>query len=158
VAVFKRAQWTHLGFGWLTLCAFPVAMTAWAFYYRAGDVSVGMAVLLFLVASAFVPFMLAFIVWGWRRAHANSPIFQDPFIGSVSEDRFALEAETGRTDMTWDRFIGRREGKDVVLLYQAPNLFNILAREFFESDADWETARRFTMRVPARRRRAATGK
>ena len=141
--VFKRAQWTHLGARWLILLMFPAIMTAWA-VFNARSLSLGTVVLLFAVASVFIPLMLAFTVRGWRRTYAKSPILHDPLVGWISQDRFFIEGSTGRSEMTWDRFVRIREGKGVILLYQGPNLFNILAREFFESDPDWDSARRLT--------------
>jgi hypothetical protein len=96
-----------------------------------------------------VPLMLAFYVFAWRRTYAKSPYLHQPLSGSVSRDRFVIEGVTGRSDLTWDQFVRIREDRDFLLLYQAPNLFSILPREFFESDTDWETACRFAMRDSA---------
>ena len=145
---FRRAQWAHLGARWAFLFVFPVAMTAYA-YFSSGGLSLQTLVVVIVVASAFVAFMLAYSVFAWRRVYARSPLLHKALVGSVSRDRFVVENDSGRTELTWDQFVRIREGKDFVLLYQAPNLFNIIAREFFDSDAAWETARRFAMSADA---------
>jgi preprotein translocase subunit YajC len=144
---FKSAQWTHFGTRWMVLLLFPVAMTA--YYWATGtELSVAMWLLIFLVSCTFVPLMLAFYVMMWRRTYAQSPYLQHQLFGSVSPDKLVIEGVTGRTEMTWNQFVRVREGKGVILLYQGPHLFVVLAREFFESDDAWETTQRFARRVP----------
>ena len=145
---FKSAQWTHLGRQWMVLLFFPVAMTAfgWSGWSSGPELSVAMLPLIFLISCSFVPLMLAYYVMMWRRTYARSPYLQQPLFGSVSPDRLVMEGVTGRTEMTWNQFVRVREGKGVILLYQGPSQFLILAREFFESDQLWETACRFARR------------
>jgi len=147
---FKDAQWKHLGRGWLTLLLFPVAMTSYAFL-TIETLSDAMWVFVLVVSFCWVPFMLALILRGWRRTYAKSPYLHKPLVGSVSSETFIAEGVTGRTEMRWDQFVRIRHGKDFLLLYHSPQLFNVLAREFFESDAAWETARGFAARVAASR-------
>ena len=142
---FKSAQWKHGGARWLVLFLFPVGMTTYV-WFTAVRLPAATWVLVCIVSAAFVPVMLAFNWLAWRRTYAKSPYLQQQLFGSVSRDRFVIEGVTGRTEMAWDQFVRVREGRDFLLLYQAPNLFNILAREFFESDDAWETARRFARR------------
>jgi hypothetical protein len=121
--------------GWVAYTGVALPAAAW--------------VVVIILLSAFVPLMLALYVFVWRRTYAKSPYLHKPLSGSVSRDRFVIEGATGRSDLTWDQFVRIREDKDFLLLYQAPNLFSILPRDFFESDADWEAARRFAMRTSA---------
>ena len=143
--LFKRAQWRHVGARWLFLFVFPVFMTATA-YLSSGPMPMGILILVVIAATAFVPFMLGFMVLQWRRTYRQSPLLHTPLAGSVSPDKFVAEGVTGRTEMTWSQFVRIRDADDVVLLYQSPNVFMMLAREFFESDAAWETARSFATR------------
>lgn len=143
---FKRAQWKHMGRRWLVLLTYPAAMMAWAF--STGAVRPAATwILLIITTSAFVPAMLAFNLFAWRRTYVKSPYLHKPLFGSVSSDRFEMEGATGRSDLTWDQFVRVREGKGFLLLYPAPNLYFILPREFFECDTDWETARRYARRA-----------
>jgi hypothetical protein len=132
---------------------FPTIMTAWAFF-TIPTLSAGRLVLTFVVGSVFVPLMLALVPLAWRRTYAKSPLLRDPLVGWISQDRLVVEGATGRTDLTLDRVIRVREGKGAILLYQGPGLFNVIAREFFETDADWDTARRLTASASAGNSRA----
>ena len=151
-ARFKRAQWKHVGHRWLILLMFPVVMTAYV-PWMVGTPSIGAWVLVMVIALTFVPLMIALNLLGWRRTYAKSPYLHQSLTGSVSLDKFIVEGPTGRVEMTWDQFVRIKDGDDCVLLYHAPNLFNILAREFFESDDAWKTARAFAMRTRLSRSR-----
>jgi hypothetical protein len=143
--LFKRAQWTHVGRRWLLLLLFPVIMTAYA-WWAPGTFGSSWA-MVFAAAFVWVPMMIASSLFTWRRTYTKTPFLHQRLTGSVSSQRLVVEAETGRTDITWNQFVRIRDGKDFLLLYHGPYQFNILAREFFESDADWETARRFATRA-----------
>jgi hypothetical protein len=79
--------------------------------------------------------------------YKETPFLHQPLAGSVSLEKFVVESVSGRTELTWNQFVRVRDGQDVLLLYYGPYQFNILAREFFESDSDWDTARGLATRV-----------
>jgi YcxB-like protein len=129
----------------MILLMFPVLMTVLDF--QAGTLSPVRVAVILVVGAVLASLLLAFSVWGWSRAYAQSPLLREPLEGSIAQDRFVVHGASGRTDMAWDRFVRVRQGKGVILLYQGPNVFNMLAREFFESEADWDSARRLTASV-----------
>lgn len=43
--------------------------------------------------------------------------------------------------MPWRMFVRARLDDKTILVYQAPNLFNLLPRSLFRSDEAWERAR-----------------
>jgi hypothetical protein len=145
--LFRRAQLKHVGRRWLILFMFPVIMIAWA-WWTAGTLGSAWA-MVFAGAFAYVPIMIIFSVFGWRRMYKKTPLLHQPLAGTVSSDKFVAESVTGRTEMTWNQFVRIKDGKDLILLYYGPHQFNVLAREFFESDAAWETARNVAMRGSA---------
>src|SRR5690242_1267690 len=143
--LFKRAQWKHVGRRWLIVVMFPVVMAAYS-WWTAGTLGSKWAIV-FVCAFAYVPIMIVSSLFTWRRMYKETPFLHQLLAGSVSLEKFVLETTTGRTEMTWNQFVRIRDGEDVLLLYHEPQQFNILAREFFESDADWDTARGLATRV-----------
>lgn len=142
---FRRAQFKHVGIRWLFLFLWPVVMTVYVFLMLETLLIMSLIVV-FIVSCNFVPLMLGFMILQWRRTYTKSPYLHQPLVGSVSSDTLVVEGVTGRTEMRWNQFVQIKDGKDFILLYHAPNLFNILACEFFESDAAWEITRKFAMR------------
>ncbi len=144
-SLFRRAQWTHVGRRWLILCLFPVIMIVWA-WWSAGSLGSRWAIVI-ACAFAYVPIMIVSSLFTWRRTYRKTPFLHQPLAGTVSLEKFVVEGVTGRSELTWNQFVRIRDGEDLVLLYYGPHQFNIIAREFFKSDADWETARGLATRV-----------
>jgi len=144
--LFKRPQWKHLGRRLLILLLFPLLMTGYTYWTQGTLTSMLVAL---VISSLWVPMMLVVSLFIWRRMYMKTPSLHQQLAGSVSSEKFILEAVTGRTEMTWSQFVRIRDCKDFLLLYHGPYQFNILAREFFESDATWETARSVALRDSA---------
>ena len=60
------------------------------------------------------------------------------YSGTVTEESLAIASAQESTRIPWDEIQRTLIRSDIVLLYQSGG-FNMLARELFESDADWET-------------------
>ena len=146
--LFRRAQMKHVGWRWAFLLLFPVLMLAFAAFSLTGaPFSIYLEV--FGGALIFVPLMLAFSFFHWRRIFTKSPYLRDAISGSVSDEKFVAQGPTGTTEIPWSRFVKMKDGGDFLLCYHSPVLFNILARQFFQSDQAWEEAKRIALRSQA---------
>jgi hypothetical protein len=86
-------------------------------------------------------FFLYFLqVWKWRRIYRRSPYLQETISGSLSDQTFLAQTATAQTDTPWDSFIKAKIGRELVLLYRSPVLTNIVSKQFFLSDDDWQLA------------------
>src|SRR5436309_15595444 len=102
--LYRRAQWRHFGARWLALFTFPVLMKAYD-SFTSRPLAAATLVTVFVISTAFVPIMVALMMLQSRRTYAKSPYLHEPLVGSVSTDKFIVEGSTGRTEMTWDRFV-----------------------------------------------------
>jgi hypothetical protein len=142
--LFLRAHRLNIASHWraavLILFLFPVVMGFWAF---AGSWSVNPWVVT-IGSFAFVPVMAAFqyfaLYFQWGRVYRNLPFLAESFEGEISNAHFTVSGANGTSDLLWPAFTKARHSRDLILLYQSPGAFNILSRNFFESDNDWQRA------------------
>jgi YcxB-like protein len=93
-------------------------------------IAIALALIGFFVYSVFVS--------GPRKVLESHKLLQDPFSGRITDSGVHLETPHSQADLPWDVFFRAKIGKDLVLLYQSIQLFNVFPREFFASDADWQ--------------------
>jgi hypothetical protein len=142
--LFLRAQRLHAGRRRLILWAFPgifliLIALGWNGMDRAPlAVKAEALVLTFL----FPILMMLFQRWQWGRQYMKSPLLQEPIWGAVSEEQLELHGAHGDSRLPWSLFVKRKQVPGLVLLYQSPYAFNLLARELFVDDAAWEAALR----------------
>ena len=139
--LYLRAQALHVGHRRLALLLFPAAFAVliWA---GARELPVWAKALTTIIACAFVPLMALFQRWHWQRLYTRTPYLLDPMSGDVSERGLRVESATGNSEVPWERFVKYKMRDDLILLYQGPNIFNVVAREFFASADDWAGAQR----------------
>jgi hypothetical protein len=141
--VFWRAQFSHAKRrGWIILF-FPVYMAVFMGFFF-GD-SISDYITVFLTFLWMIPFFIGLWVFQWWWMFTKTPQFKTPISGTVSSAGFTAIAPTGRTDMTWPQFARVTDAGNSLLLYMTPYMFQILSREFFASDQDWEMARGFAL-------------
>lgn len=93
-----------------------------------------LAVVLIVVA------LLAYsLITGPRKVLKSGKLLQEPITGRVTETGVHLETPHSRSDFPWDVFFKARIGPDLVLLYHSIQVCNAFPREFFASDADWQS-------------------
>jgi len=143
--LFRRALRKSAGKRWLALFVFPVLMTAYAVWSRP-YAPLRLYFLCFTLASLYVPMMLILQLWKWRRRFVRSPYLREPLSGVVSPEIFIARGSTGTTEMPWSRFVKIKDAGDFILLYPSPYQFNILSREFFASEEQWQAARGFALK------------
>jgi hypothetical protein len=88
-----------------------------------------------------VPLFVAMLMyWQWRWLYRKSGYLSGSVEGELSERGVTLRFPNARSDLSWKLFEKAVHSSDVVLLYQSPISFNILSREFFDSESDWKRA------------------
>ena len=140
-ALFLRAQALHVGYRRLAFLIFPAAFAImmWA---GASAIPISVKVLATAIACAFVPLMAFLQRRQWQRLFTRTPYLADPIRGDVSEWGLRVESSMGKSEVPWERFVKYKMNDDLVLLYQGPNIFNLVAGEFFTTADDWAQARR----------------
>ena len=136
--LFAKAQHLHVGKWRLLLWLFPVLMTVWSLVFLQDSLT---SVLVFGVSCLFPVVLSRISARQWRRIHRESPYLQEPVNATLTDEGIEFLTATSSGVLPWSRFIKMKESDDLVLLYQAPNLFNIVPKEFFASPQQWADAR-----------------
>jgi hypothetical protein len=93
---------------------------------------------------------------GVKRAIETNKLLQEPIEGAAEEDAIRMTTPSSSITLRWDSFHRMKASADMVLLYQASNLFNMFPREFFGPEEDWQTFRSWALAKapkPARKSR-----
>ncbi|MDQ6786176.1 MAG: YcxB family protein [Acidobacteriota bacterium] len=135
---FAKAQMIHIKSQWLRMMLFPAIFTPIIWFQQ---VSILTKILATLLALSFVPLMMAFQMIAAYWSYKHSPYLQKPIKGFVSDDLLRTENGLGTSEMEWKMFTKHKETDDCILLYSSPQGFNLLTKEFFASENDWNKAR-----------------
>jgi hypothetical protein len=64
--------------------------------------------------------------------------FHSNLHGAISDNTITINGEKLQIELQWTAFIDYKIDKDLVLLYQSPNQFNIFVRSMFSNQDEWE--------------------
>jgi hypothetical protein len=67
----------------------------------------------------------------------NENIYRTPIHGVINENEVVIEGTNQKFSSTWKTFNGYYKSNRLVLIYLGKNGFNILTRDLFASEADW---------------------
>jgi Na+(H+)/acetate symporter ActP len=139
--LFVKAQRLHVG-KWrsLVIWLFPVIMTAVAPTLNP-EVSVLQLAIAFPLGCLFPLAILGLRTRQWNKIHRQSPYLKEPINCTITEAGMEFVSSTASGLIRWSTFIKRKELPDLLLLYQAPNLFYIVSQSFFASAEDWQYAK-----------------
>ncbi len=140
--IFASAQHLFTGYKWLSLLLLPLMMIGFAL---PSCQSSSERTALFVLSSLSIPLLYFNQKRKWRYYYKNSPYLKEPLCGIVSSDSITVQDNAGKSETPWSRFIKYKARKDIVLLYLGPNAFKIIAKQFFATREDWETARRLVI-------------
>lgn len=139
--IFLRSQRLHAGSVRLSLFLVLVFI---GLVFIGFAVAGGAPVAVFLagvLAVVLVPLVLGLQRWQWRRLFKRSPYLREAIEGLVSEQGLRVQSSLGTGDFPWTLFTKYRETSDLILLYVAPNMFSIVAKELFGGEGDWQRTR-----------------
>jgi hypothetical protein len=103
----------------------------------------------FILAALFTAFLWFVTRHGARKQFATSKLLHGTMRGIIREDGFELHSDYTTLNLPWSLVDHFEMRPDVLLLFTAPNIAQILPRAFFASDAEWEAVRaRVTAHVP----------
>lgn len=88
----------------------------------------------------------ALIFWVWlpyrtRRTFKQRKDFQREASYAPSESELIVQNDTGRSAKPWADYLKWKEGRRVFLLYLSDNMFQVVPKHFFSSDAEIEEFR-----------------
>lgn len=137
---FVRAQRLHYRstFVWGVRITLAAIVAAIAGVLAVGGPWLGAAVFVatILLLVALVPWTNR---WAWRRMYRRQPGLHERLEGVLGEDGIRYRG-TLEGFVPWRLFVRARMDHRTILVYQAPNLFNLLQRSLFQSDEDWRRA------------------
>jgi hypothetical protein len=139
--IFLRAQYLHIGSRRFIVFFFPVGFSIFIWTVLMPQSSFFAKILATAASFIFVPLMFLIQRWQLTQLYKKTPYFQESFRGVVSEQGIAGESSAGQVNLVWQKIIKHKKTDDLILLYQAPNLFNIVAKEFFATSEDWDNVR-----------------
>lgn len=126
----------------MSAAAALIGITNWI----SGDVNViSVAILVCGVSSLLIHFGLR--QFRWRRMYERTPYLRDKIYGTISRESYLAGSAVGSSDVPWSKFVKVLYDDDIVLLYRGPNLFHVMAQEFFASADDWRTARSIALEI-----------
>lgn len=114
---------------------FAVAMNALGIYLRSWE-----AWPVFLVGLGFPLAYLFARRNALRHLYRQHPLLAVPHEGSLSEQGFHVRSEIGENEIPWRYFRRVKADSKVMLLYTAPNLFQVIPRSFFENEEQFAQA------------------
>jgi hypothetical protein len=81
-----------------------------------------------ILAGFFILFGLKFLA---RRSFRRDLRLQQPLQAVISDSGIEISSPTGSSKQTWDAFIRYVESKNLFLLYQGPQMFNVIPKRAF---------------------------
>ncbi len=150
--IWMQSQRLHMGRRrWLISFLFPVIMTLFA-WVDTPAISASLLWIVFAICCSFPPLLWYFMTRNIRKVFRTAPYLKEPVRAALTDEGIAWENSNGSGVIPWKNFIFRKETGDLVLLYQATNLFNVIPREFFSSEDSWRDARAvIEQRVPKKK-------
>lgn len=91
---------------------------------------------IFIIAICTVSFWLPEI----QAASFNRPdnIFREGLSGTINDEGIFVQTSKGNSNIFWNAYTGYKQTRDLILLYQNKNCFNIFTRGMFSGAGDWE--------------------
>jgi hypothetical protein len=142
--LFWGAQWRHAGRRWWVWLFLPVFMTVTSWWWRESE-TVSDYAEVFFTFLWMVPLMIGMSVFQWWRMFAKTPQFKTPISGTISPSGFTAVGAAGRTEMTWQQFLKVKHSGDFLFLFVTSYSFQLLHRQFFGSEQDWQSAKELAL-------------
>jgi hypothetical protein len=152
-ATYRAAQRLHMRGHTAAIWAGQVALVAYA-GWKLLPLSPGRFLAVLPICLLFAPLLVWFQRRNLDRIYQSSPYLGAPVRMVMSREGIRFEAPTGEGMVPWSKFVKVRRARGLMLLYQTPRLFTIVARKFFASDEDWANAAALASRQIAAQRGA----
>ena len=137
--LFVRAQKLHVGRAGLVILLFTATIIVGLWLFPGFPF---LSKLLGTIAAvALVPLVPVLQRRQWKRLYDRSPYLMEPIRGELSEWGLRSEGSMGKSELPWSKFVKYKIDDRTILLYQGPNLFHVIADEFFATRDDWVKVR-----------------
>lgn len=138
-STYRAAQRLHMRAHTAAIWAGQVALVAYA-GWKLLPLSPSRFLIVLPICLVFAPLLIWFQRRNLDRLYQSSPYLGAPVHMVMSREGIHFEAPTGEGMVPWSKFVKVRRARSLMLLYQTPSLFTIVARKFFATDEDWATA------------------
>lgn len=148
--IFKRAQLVHLGWKKYILIIIPVLFVI-SYLLNAKPPYTFESILPSLGGLIIIPILILTTLSSWKKVFKNTPAFQREFIGSIDDSNYAVSSSHGTSTLPWSEFTNATITNQLILLYQSPIQFQLLAPEMFGSPEEWGTTCELIRRAVSKR-------
>jgi hypothetical protein len=152
----EAAAWVHIrlrrSFAILGLLLIAVALFILGYaFFSSRPTSLGWGLWVLVAGLLYIVLFLCFgIPFNARRMYKQRKDLQRECTFSVSELGLHFSTEGMAGTKPWTDYLSWKEGKDTVLIYIADNLYQMIPKRFFTSDADLQAFRQYlSQRVKA---------
>ena len=138
--MYRSAQLLHLGWKKYLIIFAPIFVIANMIFIPSNQGTLNTVIL-----SVVGLLSTIFIIWkvnsSWKNIYDVTPYFQYPYTGELTETGYTATNRIGTVSLPWTDITGCKVEKELLIFYQGPMVFHILARPFFASTQQWEAAK-----------------
>ena len=80
-----------------------------------------------------------FIPWAVKRAYQKDKRLHEEFVAEIADSGISISCPSSRSEINWETYIRYFESKNLFVLYQSPNLFNVFPKRAFTAEQAEET-------------------
>jgi hypothetical protein len=96
-----------------------------------------------VLTSLIVPVVFLTFPWWYVYIMANAfkqkgSIYHDIVSGTIDDNGVTINGEGKKASAQWSAYTHYKRDKEIVLLYQGKNVFQIFTRDLFQTDGNWE--------------------
>lgn len=128
---FGIRRWLFIAI--FSMCFFTILIVVLA----SGYVNLDAALLLLVSFAMAILFIFLPRIWGRNYEKAGND-YRFPIHGSISDEGLTLVTINSEGKTKWDAFTKYAFTEDTLLLFRGKNQFNMLTRDLFLSDVDWD--------------------
>jgi hypothetical protein len=138
--MYRSAQLLHLGWKKYLIVVIPVFVFANMLFIPSNQ-NLPNTAILFVVCLLAIPFLAWRVDSSWKKVYESTPYFQYPYSGELTEAGYAATNQIGTSSLPWSDITGYKVENELLIFYQGPMCFHILARSFFSNMQQWEAAK-----------------
>lgn len=138
--LYRAAQLLHLGWKKFLIFLIPMAVIpGMALSLPNWDL---LTTIWSSVAGLLVVSVLAWRINAkWKKVFNTTPYFQYPYSGEISIDGYKATSQRGTAEMPWVDVTDFKSDGQLLIFYQGPAIFHIMASSFFATPEHWISAK-----------------
>jgi hypothetical protein len=100
-------------------------------------------IVLTALTSLILPAVFLTFPWWYTYIMANAfkqkgSIYHDVISGAIDDNGVTINGEGKKASAQWSAYTHYKRDKDIILLYQGKNVFQVFTRDLFQTEGNWE--------------------